>query len=127
MTTVDAEKMLSKPLLIFQGFYTLLTAVWALADIDSFMAVTGPKTDIWLVKTVSVLLIPIAASLILPAFFTSTFWQPLLVGSLSAIGLAIVDFYYSLNDTISDIYSWDGILQCVFAGWWIYIAIRVYK
>lgn len=116
-----------KPLLILQGFYTLLTAIWALIDIDSFMVVTGPKTDIWLVKTVSVLLIPIAVSLILPAFLTSSFWQPLLIGLLSAIGLAAVDFYYSLNDTISNIYLWDGIVQCIFVVWWIYIAMRTYK
>jgi hypothetical protein len=118
---------LLKILLIFQGTYTLITALWALIDIHSFMAVTGPKTDLWLVKTVAVLLIPISVSLILPAFFTSTIWQPLLVGLLSAIGLAIIDFYYSVNNTIDEIYMLDGILQCVFVIAWIYVITRVYR
>lgn len=45
---------------LVQGIYTLLTALWALVDIKSFMEVTGPKTDVWLVKTVAVVLLPIA-------------------------------------------------------------------
>lgn len=119
-------KKLYKLLLILQGFYTLLTALWALIDIDSFMEITGPKTDLWLVKTVSVLLVPIAFSLILPVFFKATFWQPFIIGLLSAAGLAVIDFYYSLNSTISKIYLWDGIAQCFFALWWIYLAM-IYK
>lgn len=26
-----------------QGIYTMITAVWPIADMDSFMEVTGPK------------------------------------------------------------------------------------
>ena len=117
------QKILHKTLLIIQGIYSLVTAVWALVDIKTFMMVTGPKTDIWLVKTVAVLLIPISTSLLLSAFFVSTFWQPMIVGLLSAIGLAVIDFYYSGNDTISKIYMWDGIAQCIFVCWWLFIII----
>jgi hypothetical protein len=35
-----------------------------LLDIDSFMTVTGPKTDVWLVQTVSVVLLAIGLTLI---------------------------------------------------------------
>jgi len=35
-----------------QGLYWLVTGLWGLIDVHSFMKVTGPKTDIWLVKTV---------------------------------------------------------------------------
>ena len=36
-----------------QGLYFLVTAIWPLVHIASFMKVTGPKRDIWLVKTVA--------------------------------------------------------------------------
>lgn len=57
-----------KPLLWIQGLYLLFTALWALIDIDSFMRLTGPKTDIWLVKTVSVLLLAIGLGFIAQVF-----------------------------------------------------------
>jgi hypothetical protein len=47
-----------------QTIYYLLTAIWPLADIESFMLVTGRKTDIWLVKTVSVLLLAVVFSFV---------------------------------------------------------------
>ena len=115
---------LQKYLMIAQGTYTLITAIWALMDIDSFMAVTGPKTDIWLVKTVAALLVPIAISLLYPVFFESTFWQPFLLGCTTAIALAIIDFYYSANDVISNIYMWDGVAESVFAMVWMYLFLN---
>ena len=42
-------------LLRLQGIFYLLTGIWPVLHIESFMAVTGPKTDIWLVKTVGLL------------------------------------------------------------------------
>ena len=38
-------------LAIGQGAYYALTALWALVHVRSFQAITGPKTDLWLVKT----------------------------------------------------------------------------
>lgn len=46
---------------MIQGLYYLLTSLWGLLHIESFMMVTGPKFDIWLVKMVSVLIIVLYA------------------------------------------------------------------
>jgi hypothetical protein len=35
---------------LFQGSYYLITGLWAILDIKSFMTITGPKCDVWLVK-----------------------------------------------------------------------------
>ena len=48
-----------------QGAYYAATGVWALADIESFQVVTGPKADQWLVKTVGVLVTAIGGALAL--------------------------------------------------------------
>ena len=42
-------------LALLQGIFYVATGVWPLIDIVSFQVVTGPKTDLWLVKTVGVL------------------------------------------------------------------------
>ena len=47
-----------------KGFYFLATGIWPILDIRGFMAVTGPKTDLWLVRTVGVLLVVIGVTLL---------------------------------------------------------------
>ncbi|HEY0731646.1 MAG TPA: hypothetical protein VGD33_04460 [Chitinophagaceae bacterium] len=111
-----------KGLLWIQGSYTLLTALWAIVDIDSFMRVTGPKTDIWLVKTVSVVLAAIGISLLVHASAKEANKLPAaILGMTTALGLAIIDFYYSGNEVISMIYAIDGVMEVVFFVIWIYI------
>lgn len=63
LININLVKLVSYILLI-QGLYWLVTGLWGLIDIHSFMIVTGPKTDIWLVKTVSVLIVVISLSLL---------------------------------------------------------------
>ena len=111
-------------LIIVHGLYILVTALWPLFDINSFMDVTGPKTDIWLVKTVGVLLIPIAIC-IFSALFLETHPLPvILVGITCSAGLAAIDFYYTSNETISNIYAWDGVLELIFLVGWLYLLAR---
>ena len=47
-----------------QGSYYVVTALWAVFSVDTFQRVTGPKTDVWLVKTVGVLVAAIGGALI---------------------------------------------------------------
>ncbi len=111
-------------LLWTQGVYTLLTALWGLLDIDSFMAVTGSKTDIWLVKTVSVLLVAIALSL-LSGLIDGSYKLPIAILGLStSIAMASIDFYYTITDTISNVYAVDGIIEILFIIGWIFCIYR---
>src|SRR5215213_10782382 len=110
-------------LLWVQGLYILLTALWGLVDIDSFMMVTGPKTDIWLVKTVSVLLLPIAICFFSALFLKMPFLPMLLIAMVTSAGLAFIDFYYTANKTIKWVYAVDGIAEFIFLMVWIYLAL----
>jgi hypothetical protein len=112
-----------KYLLLAQSGYTLLTALWGLLDIDSFMAVTGPKTDIWLVKAVSVLFVSIALSLIVSFVFNPSDKSSATLAITVSIGIAIIDFYYSLNHIIRPVYIVDGCIQLIFFCCWIRILI----
>jgi hypothetical protein len=103
------------------GTYTLLTAIWPLVDIESFMYVTGPKADVWLVKTVGALLIPIALTLLLHLFIPVDRRFPALLGGSTAVAFVCIDFYYALTDVISDIYLADGALEILFLFAWIYL------
>jgi hypothetical protein len=105
-----------------QSIYTFLTAVWPLVHIESFMLVTGYKTDIWLVKTVGALLIPIAVSLFSHLFTEGNHWPAVFLGALTAAAFICVDFYYALNDVIRDIYMADGFVEILFLLCWLFIA-----
>jgi hypothetical protein len=110
-------------ILWIQGTYILITAIWPLLHIESFMEVTGYKTDVWLVKTVGALLIPVALCLLTHLFIPTDYRPALVLGSLTAVAFICIDFYYALTDVISDIYMADGILEIFFLIAWIYIAV----
>ena len=101
-----------------QGWFYLLTGVWAIVDIDSFQRVTGPKLDLWLVKTVGVLVVVIGASL-LAAARERRYGTPVLVLAVgSALGLAGIDLVYALGGRISPVYLLDAAAELVLAALW---------
>ena len=114
---------LLKYLLIIQTAYIFLTAVWPIVDIRSFMAVTGYKTDIWLVKTVGALLIPVALTLASYLYITTDRRPAFVLGGGTAAAFICIDFYYALTDVISDIYLADGFAEILFLLCWLYIAV----
>lgn len=113
------RQILYKYALLVQGMYVLLTAVWALADIQSFMYITGPKTDVWLVRTVGVLLICISLFFLLSSK-KSEEPRVTLTALVFSFGLAYIDFYYTLNNTIRWVYALDGIVESMFGLLWLY-------
>ena len=113
------RQILYKYALLIQGMYVLLTAVWALVDIQSFMVITGPKTDVWLVRTVAVLLICISLFFLLSSK-KSEEPRVTLTALVFSFGLAYIDFYYTLNNTIRWVYALDGIVESMFGLLWLY-------
>lgn len=111
-------------LLVIQSAYALLTAVWPIVHIQSFMEVTGYKTDVWLVKTVGALLIPVAVTMLSFLYFQSDRRQAALLGMTTAVAFASIDFYYALTDVISDVYLGDGVVQLIFLASWLYFLNR---
>jgi hypothetical protein len=113
-------------LLWIQTIYYFLTAAWGLIDTESFMRVTGPKTDVWLVKTVSVILFAVSFSFISYLFIKTNYWPAIILASSCCLFLACIDFYYAGRNIISDIYLLDGIVEiALLIGWGV--VIRKYK
>lgn len=104
-----------KYLFLVQGLYYVLTGFWALVDIDSFMAVTGPKTDTWLVKALAFLFCAIGLVLLL-ARQEHAMLIPSVLATSTAIFMTCIDFYFYMKGTIAGVYLADGVLQMIFAG-----------
>jgi hypothetical protein len=100
-------------LIIAQGVYYLVTGLWPLFHISSFEAVTGPKTDDWLVQTVGVLAAVIGATLIIGCRHRPGF-DVVVLAALAAIGFAAVDIVFVSRGIISRIYLVDAVVQVLF-------------
>jgi hypothetical protein len=109
-----------RAILIAHAVYILITALWSIIDIESFMRVTGPKTDVWLVKTVGALLIPVAICMI-SSIETPNRLPVSVLGAGIALSFIVIDLYYALSDVISDIYLADAFLEFLFLLGWIYV------
>jgi hypothetical protein len=105
-------------LAIAQGVYFAATGIWPIVDMRSFEAVTGPKTDKWLVRTVGVLVAAIGGALIAAGARRAV--TPEIAGLAigSAAGLGLIDVIYSSNGRISKIYLADAAAEAaVIAAW----------
>jgi hypothetical protein len=91
-----------------QGPYFAATGLWPLCHMRSFLAVTGPKTDLWLVQTVGALVTCIGGQLLLAAKDKSEAdnLRPLAAGS--AASLALIDVLHVARRRISPIYLLDA-------------------
>ncbi|MFN8556956.1 MAG: hypothetical protein U0531_06255 [Dehalococcoidia bacterium] len=101
-----------------QGGYYLITGVWPLIHMGSFEAVTGPKTDRWLVKTVGVVVAVVGAVLALAGVRRRVTLEITLLAAGSAGGLGLIDFVYGGSGRISRIYLLDALVEAVLVAQW---------
>ncbi len=107
-----------------QGTFYLLTGVWPAVYPASFVALTGPKVDLWLVKTVGLLIAVIGAVLLMAARRRRIGPELALLGAGSAAILGGVDLVYALSDVIADIYLLDAAVEIPFALLWLVAWLR---
>lgn len=91
---------------------------WPLVAYRSFEAVTGSKREPWLVKTVGLLMLPIAAALAADPEGRTPVARRLGIGSAAAF--AAIDVWYGgIRRRISPIYLLDAALEAGLIGLWL--------
>lgn len=108
-----------------QGIYFFLTGLWPIVDIHSFILVTGPKTDLWLVKMVGLLTMAISFLILLVAYKRRITIESLTLILFSSFSYLLIDVIYSLEKVIRYVYLGDAALQFLFIGGWIQLLISV--
>jgi hypothetical protein len=101
-----------------QAGYYLVTGAWPLVDRRTFEAVTGPKTDFWLVRTVGAVVAAVGAGLALGLRHGRVSDDMRLAAALSAAGLGAVDVVYVARGRISAVYLLDAALEAAFVAAW---------
>ena len=104
---------------LVQGLYYGLTGLWAVLDIQSFQLVTGPKADLWLVKTVGLLVLVVGIVLVTAGLRQRLALETVLLGSGCCLVLAWVSAWYALKGVIAPIYLLDALLELLLAFFWV--------
>lgn len=84
------------------------------------MEVTGPKNDIWLVKTVGLTIVACSLGM-LGASFRKYVQPDVIIIVLGFAGfLAAVDIYYNITDVIAPVYLADAVVEMLFILTWLW-------
>jgi hypothetical protein len=113
-TAREAERALA----FAQGAYYVGTGVWPLVHMPSFLAVTGRKTDLWLVRTVGAL-VAVAGGVLASAAWRDRLTpevRALAAGSAAALGT--VDVVYTARGTIPPVYLLDAVAETALVTAW---------
>jgi len=105
----SATSSIAEWLAAAQGFYYFATGLWPLVHMRSFLAVTGPKTDLWLVQVVACLVLVMGIVFLVGALRSVLSLEIgiLMLGTSLALGL--IDVVYVTKGVLPPIYLADSI------------------
>lgn len=103
-----------------QAAYYMLTGLWPIVHMRSFLKVTGPKHDLWLVKTVGSLITIVGLSVGVAAWRESLSPETALLAASSAASLLVIDLVYVAKGVIPQIYLADAVVEAIFLAAWVH-------
>jgi hypothetical protein len=104
---------------MLQGIYYVATGMWPLVHMPSFVFITGPKFDLWLVRAVGLLILVQGIVIISAAVYRRISKEILLLSVGAAAGLTFIDIYYASIDRIWDVYLLDALAEVVLIILWL--------
>lgn len=102
-----------------QSVYFVVGGTWPIVHLRSFEAVSGPKVDGWLVKTVGGLLSVVGISLWRSSRQHRITPEIAAVGAGTASVLTAIDFVYVKRRRISPVYLLDGVANLILVLGWL--------
>ena len=103
-----------------QGLYYFVTGLWPVVEMPSFIVLTGPKTDLWLVRTVGGILTICGISMMLAAAMRRISIEIGVLALGLAFTLALVDIVAVLEGVASPVYLADAVVELALLGFWYY-------
>jgi hypothetical protein len=103
------------PVLAAQGAYYVGTGVWAVVHRRSFEAISGPKTDYWLVRTVGLLAAAIGSALLVASRDDRPSPEAVALAAGAGASFAAVDVLYVVRRRISPVYLGDAAVHLALA------------
>jgi hypothetical protein len=117
-TRADTARGLRRFTAYTQAAFYVVTGVWPLLDMRTFQAVTGPKTDHWLVKTVGACVAVVGGVVGLAASRNRVTPEIALLAAGTAAALTGIDVVYVAKGRISPIYLLDAVGESALIAMW---------
>ncbi len=108
-----------RALSLVHGVFYALTGFWPIVSIKTFQLVTGPKQDLWLVKTAGALITVVGGVLILAGMRRRVTPEILMLGVGSAVSLTAIDLVYYRRRVLSPVYLLDAVAELGLASGWL--------
>ena len=99
--------------LLAQAAYYVATGIWPIVSPKTFQAVTGPKADMWLVKTFGLLVGAVGLAIARGAEGDHVSPETRILAGGSALALGGADAWYSLRGRIPKTYLLDAAAQAL--------------
>jgi hypothetical protein len=96
-----------------QAAYFVLIGLWAIVHMPSFLMVSGPKEDLWLVQTVGLLLFGIGVALCVTAWRGQLDLSKVTLAISSSFSLTLIDVIHGAKGTIARVYLLDALAEIV--------------
>ena len=100
------------------GLFNIATGLWPIVHMRSFEAVSGPKVDRWLVRTVGGLMAVVGLAQLTAAPTAGEQRLSRQIGVGTAAWLAAIDIRYGSTGRISRIYLLDAVVQLGWVAAW---------
>lgn len=101
-----------------QSLYFVMTGIWPLIGLKSFMRITGPKTDTWLVRCVGALVTVIGTVIGVAGSQRQLDPSVVTLAVGASASLAAIDVVYSVSGRISKVYLLDAGINTLFVAAW---------
>ncbi len=111
-------------LAVAQGAFYVATGVWPIVHLRSFEAVTGPKLEGWLVKTVGAMIAAIGGTLLSAGWRRRVVPEEVALAVGSAAALTAVDVLYVARRRISPVYLLDAVAETALVAAWAWALSR---
>ena len=102
-----------------QGLFYVVTGIWPIVHMPSFLFVTGPKTDLWLVKSFGALLVAVGGVMMVSTLEDRLGLTCKRLGIAVAAALAGADLAFASKGTIAPIYLVDAAVELGFIVAWL--------
>ena len=105
--------------LLLQAAYFVVSGLWPILHLRSFMWVTGPKEDTWLVRTFGAMVAALGAVMLWCGMKRRGEAEVGLVAGAVGGALAIADVYYVARGRVRPTYLLDAASELPFAAYWL--------